>query len=165
MRSLKYFKIYKFFKKIILIKNCKKSNLSFFGQIYQKFQIINKMKKVPYNQTDIFKQRTLDQNSLLIGVLFDETIPCTEAETETLVTEKTCINVQKLFQKENIKLYPISIKDFWKLSNLCPQLDGLVMMGGRDIHPAEYGEEIQGSITHPESRLIYSFFKTVLDNL
>ena len=38
-------------------------------------------------------------------------------------------------------------------------------MGGWDIHPLEYGEEVEGSIVHPESWVIYSHFKTVLDNL
>ncbi len=32
------------------------------------------MKKIPFESTDIFRQRTLDTNKLRIGVLFDETI-------------------------------------------------------------------------------------------
>ena len=39
------------------------------------------------------------------------------------------------------------------------------MMGGRDAHPIEYGEEINGSKVPPESRVIYNHFKCVLDNL
>ena len=39
------------------------------------------------------------------------------------------------------------------------------MMGGRDINPIEYGEEINGSKVSPEARVIYNHFKCVLDNL
>lgn len=39
------------------------------------------------------------------------------------------------------------------------------MMGGRDINPAEYQEEIKGSKVAPEARVIYNHFKCVLDNL
>lgn len=39
------------------------------------------------------------------------------------------------------------------------------MMGGRDINPLEYGEENNGSKVAPEARVIYSHFKTVLDNI
>ncbi len=39
------------------------------------------------------------------------------------------------------------------------------MMGGWDIHPIEYGEDINGSIVAPEARVIYNHFKCVLDNL
>ncbi len=38
-------------------------------------------------------------------------------------------------------------------------------MGGRDIHPVEYNEEIKGSIVPPEARMIYSHIKTLLDNI
>jgi gamma-glutamyl-gamma-aminobutyrate hydrolase PuuD len=57
------------------------------------------------------------------------------------------------------------MRDYWRLSWILPQLDGLVMMGGRDIHPIEYGEEIKGSIVPPESRMIYNHIKTILDNI
>lgn len=39
------------------------------------------------------------------------------------------------------------------------------MMGGRDINPIEYGEDIAGSKVFPEARVIYNHFKCILDNL
>ena len=39
------------------------------------------------------------------------------------------------------------------------------MMGGRDINPKEYGEELNGSKVFPEARVIFNHFKCVLDNL
>ena len=65
-------------------------------------------------------------------------------------------------RKRGANPYVISFND--DLDEIVPKLDGLLIAGGRDIHPSFYGEPVNGSVIPPNNRR-FEFEKCLYEKL
>lgn len=118
---------------------------------------------VSIQDLDFFKLRDTNTDKVTLGMIFDEYyLPEMNREHPYHVKQSVVNEMTAYLKNIDAHIYPIFVRDFPNLIPICSKLNGLLILGGRDINPVEYNESNTKSKVYIDSNLRFNLVRTVL---
>lgn len=118
---------------------------------------------VSINELEMTKKRDLKSEKVILGMIFDEYyLPEMNRENPYHVKESVLKEIANYLKNIDVHIYPIFVKDFSELIPISQKINGLLILGGRDINPIEYNESNFQSHVFVDTNLRFNLVRTLL---